>query len=112
MGELLVLLVIGVFLWLINVVLPIWAQRQQRDAARDAASAGVPPVPPGVLRPQPPRPARQAGPRRQLVPAAPLAVVRQRAPLPLGNRRDMRRAIVLITVLGPCRAFGPPDPAP
>jgi hypothetical protein len=27
----------------------------------------------------------------------------------LGNTRDVRRGIILMTILGPCRAFDPPD---
>jgi hypothetical protein len=28
---------------------------------------------------------------------------------PLGTRRDIKRAIVSMTILGPCRAYDPPD---
>jgi hypothetical protein len=108
MGELLVLLVIGVVLWLLNVVLPTWMQRQQRDTAREVG----PPVPPVALRPRPPQLAREVA-RHGLRPPAvePLVAVRQRVPMRLGSRRDIRRGVILMTILGPCRALEPADPA-
>jgi hypothetical protein len=109
MGELLVLLAIGVFLWLLNVVLPVWRQRQQRDAARGVG----PPVSPDVPRPRSLQPVR-AVPRPGFpVPVVePLVATRQRVPVRPGGLRDIRRGIVLMTLLGPCRALEPPDPAP
>jgi hypothetical protein len=78
MGELLLLLVIGVILWLLNL-LQAWVQRQQRGL---------------------------------LVPAVePRVAIRQRVPRRFGSRRDIRRGIVLMTILGLCRALDPPDPA-
>jgi hypothetical protein len=29
--------------------------------------------------------------------------------LTLGNRRELRRGIILMAILGPCRTFDPPD---
>ena len=105
MGELLVLLAIGVFLWLINV-LQAWMQRQQRDAVRDAA----PTVPPVVPRTHTPQPAREVARHGLPVPAVePLVATHQRAPGRLGSLRDIRRGIVLLTILGPCRALEPPE---
>jgi hypothetical protein len=108
MGELLLLLILGVVLWLVNVVLPAWMKRQQRDAARDVGPPGLPEVP----RPRPLAPAREAVRPGALVPVVePRVAIRQHALVRLGNRRDVRRAIVLMTILGPCRALDPPDPA-
>jgi hypothetical protein len=36
-------------------------------------------------------------------------VVRRRARVPLGSRRELRHGIILMTILGPCRAMEPPD---
>jgi hypothetical protein len=106
MGELLLLVILGVVLWLVNVVLPAWMQRRQRDAAQDVGLPGLPEVP----RPRPPV-------RAAVQPASPVLIVeprvasRQRALVRLGSRQDVRRGIVLMTLLGPCRALDPPDPA-
>ena len=109
MAELLLLLVIGVILWLLNVVLPAWIQRQQRDAPREVG----PPVPPVALRPRPPRLVREVVRPGLPVPAVePRVAIRQRMPMRLGSRRDIRRGMVLMTILGPCRALEPPGPAP
>jgi hypothetical protein len=111
MGELLLLLVIGVILWLLNL-LQAWVQRRQRGTARHAEREGGPPVPPVVLRPRPPQLAREMARHGLPVPAVePRVAIRQRVPRRFGSRRDIRRGIVLMTILGPCRALEPPDPA-
>jgi hypothetical protein len=43
-------------------------------------------------------------------PARPRVVTRPRARAPLGGLRAVRHGIVLMTILGPCRALEPPDP--
>jgi hypothetical protein len=107
MGELLLLLLLGVFLWLFNVVLPEWFRRRQLEVPQDVERQG-PPVVLQVPRPQTP-PA--VAPRRTPSPAVPpLVATRQRAPVPLGSRQDVRRGMVLMTILGPCRALEPPEP--
>jgi hypothetical protein len=111
MMELLTLLVIGAFLWLLNV-LQAWVQRQQREAARDAAREGGLPVPPVTPQPRPRQPVPQAQrPSRPEPVIAPMAVTGQRAPRRLGSRRDIRHGIVLMTILRPCRALEPPNAA-
>jgi hypothetical protein len=108
MGELLLLIILGVILWLVNVVLPAWMQRQQRDAARDVGPPGLPEGQHSRRLP----PAREAVRPGFPVPVVePRVAIRQRALVRLGSRRDVRRAIVLMTILGPCRALDPPDPA-
>ena len=82
------------------------------DAPRGTAPE-APQIPPRVHRlPPPVVEPRRAGrgpataPSR---PAGPPADARRRARAPLGGRRAVRRGIVLMTVLGPCRALEPPD---
>jgi hypothetical protein len=69
-----------------------------------------------------PRPARRTppvvAPRRlptapdttPLPIAMPRVAPRPRVRTPLGGRRAVRHGIVLMTILGPCRALEPPDP--
>jgi hypothetical protein len=69
-----------------------------------------------------PRPARRppsvVAPRRlpavpdttPLPPTMPRGVPRSRSRAPLGGLRAVRRGIVLMTILGPCRALEPPGP--
>lgn len=111
MGELLVFLGIGVLLWFLSA-LQLWIQRQRRGTARDVARESGPPVPPVAPRPRPLQAARQAArPRRPEPVGAPPVVTRQRPPGRLGSRQDLRRGMILMTILGSCRALEPPDPA-
>ena len=79
----------------------------ERAAARDripGPSAEPAPIP---RRPPGPRTDRARGPRPTLAaPVEPRPILRAR----LGTLQDVRRGIVLMTVLGPCRALEPPDP--
>lgn len=110
-------LVVAVILF--NLVMQLLARR-----SRPPAEGAPPPVPPDLAsrRPaplpspeefwgrlpeavQPPAPpaARSAATPRDQRPWA-----RERAVSPLlGSRQDLRRAVVLMTVLGPCRALAP-----
>jgi hypothetical protein len=106
MGELLLLLLLGLFLWFFNVALPEWLRRRQPEVPQDVERQ-EPPIVVHVPRPQTP-PA--VAPRRTPPPAVPpLVAIRQRAPVGLGSRQDVRRGIVLMTILGPCRALEPPE---
>jgi hypothetical protein len=104
MAELLLLLILGVFMWLLNVVLPAWLRRRQRQVPQNVERPGLP----AVQRPRTlPPPAARGTP---LPAVASLVAIRQRAPVRLGSRRDVRRGMVLMTILGPCRALEPPEP--
>jgi hypothetical protein len=104
-GILLLFLVVVLF----NLISMFLSRRKQQAEADEAARPpGPPPVPPRL----PPRvvvaPPRVAAPTPGPVPAP--APVRRAAVarLPrggLGGPRELRRAIVLLTVLGPCRAL-------
>jgi hypothetical protein len=70
-------------------------------------------LPPRVRIPSPPLASAFGGPREGPVGApAPAAVppvaIRRQARAPVGSLRDVRRGIVLMTILGPCRALEPP----
>jgi hypothetical protein len=86
--------------------------REQREAAEREAAGAAPeeqeeledvwgrPVPP-------PPPPVETAPAPHVLPAAPPPA---RAPHPLFRTpQDLRRAIVAMTVLGPCRAQEPPE---
>src|SRR5688500_3104436 len=64
-------------------------------------SAAAAPAPVAVVAPRPAPPAARAVPRlpRRIHPARAL----------LKDKRDLRRAVVLMMVLGPCRAQEPPE---
>jgi hypothetical protein len=91
-------------------------RRRQRRAQDDA------PRPRAPSEPERPRPAHRpppvASPRRRptapdttLLPlSSPRVTPRPRARAPLGGLRAVRHGMVLMTILGPCRALEPPDP--
>jgi hypothetical protein len=107
MGELLLLLLLSLFLWLFNVALPAWLRRRQLEVPQDVERQGPPVV---VQGPRPQTPPTVV-PRRTPPPAVPpLVATHQRPPMRLGSRQEVRRGLVLMTILGPCRAFEPPEP--
>ncbi len=64
--------------------------------------------PPSVVAPRQPH----QGPIAVLWPrAVPPVTRRRRTGTPLGDLRSVRRGIVLMTILRPCRALEPPDEA-
>jgi hypothetical protein len=110
--EQIVLFAVFVLIALLNLVLG-WVRR--RAAAEPAADASTPA--PRAPAPRMP-PARRAAPGvrpSETVPAGPVRAP-ARAPtrpasrrgLRSGGPRDLRRAIVLMAVLGPCRGLEPP----
>jgi hypothetical protein len=115
--EQLIFLAIFVMLPLAQVLFR-WVQRRLREAGRPAdggAGGGAEPVVPA--RPGTTRelPRAAAAPVRPPVSPAALPAAAPAAPArrgrfrgPLGGRRDLRRAIVLMTILGECRGAAPP----
>jgi hypothetical protein len=107
-----ILIVLLLFGFLLIPVLVEWFKRRQQQASREVKPT-VPPAP--VRAPVSPR---AVGPLRPRVEprGAPLpmdASPRGRSPrarVYVGNRREVRRGIVLMTILGPCRALEPPHP--
>lgn len=96
--------------------------RQQAARRRQEEQAQAPPEPPPAAE-EPledvwgrlPAPAPAAAPVlavRPAPPALPAAPPHQRRPHPvraaLKDKRDLRRAVILMMVLGPCRAQEPP----
>lgn len=82
--------------------------REQQEAAERAAAPEEREEPEDIWGRQAPPPApSEAPPAPRFVPAAPPPA---RAAHPLfRTRQDLRRAIVAMTVLGPCRAQEPPE---
>jgi hypothetical protein len=107
MSELLMLLALGVFMWLLSVYLPAWRKRRQSEIP-PRIGPQVPPVLPRARTLPPPPVMSLRGP--PLLAAQRPVATRQRAPWRLGSRRDIRRGIVLMTILGPCRTLEPPEP--
>jgi hypothetical protein len=52
---------------------------------------------------------RTAAPQPPIISSAPLATSRSTNRALLRTPRDLRRAIIIMTILGPCRAYDPPD---
>jgi hypothetical protein len=109
--QLLILVVLGLVL-LSNVVARLLRRWISGEAARPResdVSEGTQAArrPPPVTRPRRPPVAPETSPVPR---AAPRVAPRPRRRAPLGGRRAVRRGIVLMTILGPCRALEPPDP--
>jgi hypothetical protein len=95
-------------------------RRQQQEEAEEPVPPGPAPAPaedaplednggraPATPTPAPPAAARPAPPAVALEPPRPRRIHPVRALLK--ERRDLRRAVVLMMVLGPCRAQEPPE---
>jgi hypothetical protein len=123
--EFLLLLAVVVLLPLIQQLLRAARQRDRRTPER-AEGQPAPAERPAMREPQPPRPAarhtssaamtaREGTPAPDAAgPVAPALTAhrstgRRTAVVSLRNPLDLRRAIVLMTMLGPCRATKPHD---
>jgi len=111
--EQLVLLVVLLMVPLINFLLRPWLQRQTEAATSRANEPATRDAP----RREPTPPVRAAQIRREaqrahLPPARDdLPRFRRSEPFRVGSRPDLRRAILLMAVLGPCRGLEPREPA-
>ena len=109
----LLILVMVAFVLLINLITRVLRRRRESEAPR-RMDPEAPQVPPRGPRPPPPvvepRRAREGPHSAPLPVAAPPSAARRRARSPLGSLRVVRRGIVLMTILGPCRALEPPAP--
>ena len=111
-GEDLLAILLTVFTVLILVVSG-WLRTRLEGKAPATIEPEAPEAPPGVRIPSPPLASAPIEPRvgpmgAPLPAAAPPAAIRRQARAPVGNLRDVRRGIVLMTILGPCRALEPP----
>jgi hypothetical protein len=102
----LLLLALGVGMWLLTVFLTAWRKRRQREATPDGGTQ----APPVLPRARPLQPPLGVASRGLSVSAgrrvAPFASARARK----GSLRELRRGIVFMTILGPCRSLERPDP--
>ena len=107
MGEQIGILILFLVVVLFNLIGTLLQRRKRKERAgeveeRPPAPAGLPPRV-VVTRPRPePAPPPPPAPRRSLATAGP---VRRRRRLDLKRPGSLRRAVVLMTVLGPCRAL-------
>ena len=108
------------FLLFNNVVQAVKRARQQQEEERAQQQEAAPPPEEEPLeyiwgrRPQADLPAAAAhlepAPRVEAIAAPPAASPRRAVPRALfHSREDLRRAVVVMTVLGPCRALEPHD---
>ncbi len=107
MRSQLLLLALLLAAWLLGLALRYLMKKRQSEARREVApkapsvlSHASSPLPPHVIAPR-------AGP---LLAVAQRVVTHQHLPSRLGGPREVRRGIVLMTILGPCRALEPPEP--
>jgi hypothetical protein len=113
--EQLVFLALFLLFALLNLIVRLFRERAAKppDTAPPPLRRPPPPRPPEPLaRPaparvaQPPAPAPVVpGPAAPALAAPAAAPARRRPRARLGGPRDLRRAVVLMTVLGPCRAL-------
>jgi hypothetical protein len=109
--EHLLILVVLAFVLLINLIVRLLRRRAAGEAprARESEESAVPPRPqrlPPAIAPRRVHEAPGAAPVPRAVPSVtPPARVRA----PVGGLHAVRRGIVLMTILGPCRALEPPD---
>ena len=115
--EQILLLLVFLLVPLLNLLVR-WLQRRARkrqrpvpvesQAAEPVRRAGRPPatMPPRVRVIEPAHP--QEGPRETPPAPRPRPVVRRAGPL--GGRAAVRRAVVAMTILGPCRGLDEPTP--
>lgn len=112
--QLLFLLLIA-FVLLLNFVTRALRRRVVRAAPRSSESK-VSEIPRGAQRPPPATTPRRSSEAPRAPRTAPLPVAvrparpQPRARAPLGGLRAVRRGVVLMTILGPCRALEPPGP--
>ena len=103
-----ILLILFVVIPLVNYFLNRRARRFEPPAAERQPMADM-----GFRRQAAPSPASRAAPEPVHMTAPNAEFTRRRARAPRRGlfitRRDMRRAIILMTVLGPCRANEPPE---
>jgi hypothetical protein len=109
----LLILVMVAFVLLINFATRVLRRGVKGDAPQgiEPETPQIPPrrhrLPPAVVES---RRARE-GPHSALLSLeTPPSAARRRARSPLGSLRAVRRGIILMTILGPCRALEPPDP--
>jgi hypothetical protein len=110
--QLFILMMFGLVL-LINLIARLLRRWIGREAPREVEPERIPIPPDRRRQPSPAVPQRRA-PTRELRATLPSALTasapRRRRHWPLRSRREVRRAIVLMTILGPCRALEPPGP--
>ncbi|NKE72414.1 hypothetical protein [Candidatus Manganitrophus noduliformans] len=87
-----------------------WLRKRHEGKIPSKTGPGASRIPPGARAPLPPQRDREERPTGPPLPAAALPVSNRRRRAPIGSLREARRGIVLMTLLGPCRALEPPDP--
>jgi hypothetical protein len=119
--ESLFLLLLFVFVALSSVIVPWLRKRIDARMPPEIEPEALEATRRAQVRPPRPAPApdrsrasdrTREGPMRAPLPAvAPPAALRPQARWPVASLRDARRGIVLMTLLGPCRAMETYDPA-
>jgi hypothetical protein len=118
MLEQLLLFVLILFALLLRPLLPFltdWLKRREHDMPSEGEPEASPVLRPERTVPRPlvarPPVVLRGGPRDRPVPTVgPPVVPRRRARSHLGSLQEVRRGIVLMTILGPCRALESPHP--
>jgi hypothetical protein len=113
MLEQLLFLVVLFFVLAVSSMLVKVLKRQQRMASPEGEPKAPIVLPKAPLQPSLPVVSPSTlymGPRLVPLSETPPGVTRRRARTRVGSLRDVRRGIVLMTILGPCRALESPRP--
>ena len=100
-------LILAVFLgaWLLSLFLSYRLKKAQRETPQEVDPQAPPVRPRESTRP----PRVMASHVSSLPVVAPVVVTHQPALTRLGSPQEVRRGMVLMTILGPCRALEPPE---
>jgi hypothetical protein len=111
-AQLFILVMVALVL-LVNLLARVLRQWVKGDGPREI-DPDTQQIPPRGSRPLPPvvepRSAREGPHSAPLPRVVPPSAARRRGRPPVGSLRAVRRGIVLMTILGPCRALEPPAP--
>lgn len=113
MLEQLLFLVLFLLVFLVSSSLVELLKKRQRMAPSERKPESPSTLPKTPLRLPPLRvhpPALHESPRGVSLSEIPVSVTHRRAHAGVGSLREVRRGIVLMTILGPCRALESPRP--
>lgn len=106
-SEQLLLLLLLSLLWLFQFIVPV-LKRRVDEIARQTSKTET--ISCEVCAVPAPRVEFHAPGRRAPLPLVVPPTSRQRTRSPVGGLRSLRRGIILMTILGPCRALDSPEP--
>ena len=107
--EQLLLLLFLLLVPLFQFIVPVLRKRME-ELVRQASESEAGPISSEVSTASAPHVEIREKTRRTPLPTVAPPTARRRARSPVRSLRSVRRGIVLMTILGPCRAFDSPEP--